>query len=411
MITDRRTEFEATLARTAEAARPGGRRGAGARVALQGRAPSLQQEPRRGRSGDQLRHPGRLRLHHAARLHGVAVRPRLQPGLSLAELGAPVRHRRVRPRPVRAHGARRPGLRRDRLRGDVRDHDRRHRLRRDLGLRRRLARQRDDALPRRALRSPLPPVRDHHARDLRDGQLLDDGRRADRRLLVHHGEGDAGADNHPQGERLRARRARGRGALVPGAVQAPAPEHARDHHRLRLPRAPRRRARRGVPVLPRPRDQPAEGLLGHARAGRLRLVPVPPVPHRRPQPLHRLADPERLLRRRRPPRRARPADRGRTSPRRAAVALLEVNDLRTVFKTREGEVHAVDGVSFAARAWTDARDRRRVRLRQVGHRELDHGHRPAAREGRRRLGDVRRPRAGRPQGVRAREHPRHARSR
>ena len=30
-----------------------------------------------------------------------------------------------------------------------------------------------------------------------------------------------------------------------------------------------------------PRDQPAEGLLGHARAGRLRLVPVPPVPHRR----------------------------------------------------------------------------------------------------------------------------------
>jgi len=29
------------------------------------------------------------------------------------------------------------------------------------------------------------------------------------------------------------------------------------------------------------------------------------------------------------------------------VALLEVNDLRTFFKTREGEVHAVDGVSFS----------------------------------------------------------------
>jgi oligopeptide/dipeptide ABC transporter ATP-binding protein len=28
------------------------------------------------------------------------------------------------------------------------------------------------------------------------------------------------------------------------------------------------------------------------------------------------------------------------------MALLEVNDLRTVFRTREGEVHAVDGVSF-----------------------------------------------------------------
>ncbi len=29
------------------------------------------------------------------------------------------------------------------------------------------------------------------------------------------------------------------------------------------------------------------------------------------------------------------------------MALLEVNDLRTYFKVREGEVHAVDGVSFA----------------------------------------------------------------
>jgi ABC-type dipeptide/oligopeptide/nickel transport system ATPase component len=29
------------------------------------------------------------------------------------------------------------------------------------------------------------------------------------------------------------------------------------------------------------------------------------------------------------------------------VALLEVNDLRTYFKTRAGEVHAVDGVSFS----------------------------------------------------------------
>ena len=28
------------------------------------------------------------------------------------------------------------------------------------------------------------------------------------------------------------------------------------------------------------------------------------------------------------------------------MALLEVEDLRTYFKTREGEVHAVDGVSF-----------------------------------------------------------------
>ena len=48
----------------------------------------------------------------------------------------------------------------------------------DLRLRRRLARQRDDALPRRAVRAALPAVRDHHARDLRRRQLLDDGRRA-----------------------------------------------------------------------------------------------------------------------------------------------------------------------------------------------------------------------------------------
>jgi ABC-type oligopeptide transport system ATPase subunit len=29
------------------------------------------------------------------------------------------------------------------------------------------------------------------------------------------------------------------------------------------------------------------------------------------------------------------------------MALIEVDDLRTFFKTRAGEVHAVDGVSFS----------------------------------------------------------------
>ena len=29
------------------------------------------------------------------------------------------------------------------------------------------------------------------------------------------------------------------------------------------------------------------------------------------------------------------------------MALLEVDDVRTYFKTRAGEVHAVDGVSFS----------------------------------------------------------------
>ena len=38
-----------------------------------------------------------------------------------------------------------------------------------------------DALPGRALRPAVPALRHHHADDLRDGQLLDDGRRPDGR--------------------------------------------------------------------------------------------------------------------------------------------------------------------------------------------------------------------------------------
>ena len=40
---------------------------------------------------------------------------------------------------------------------------------------------------------------------------------------------------------------------------------------------PGRRPRRGVPVLHRPRHQPADGFLGVARPGRLRRLPAPPV--------------------------------------------------------------------------------------------------------------------------------------
>ena len=83
--------------------------------------------------------------------------------------------------------------------------DRRH-LRLDLGLRRRQARQRADALPRRALRAAVPAVRDHHARDLRRRQLLDDGGRALDRELVHGRAHRARPDDHAQGERLRPRR-------------------------------------------------------------------------------------------------------------------------------------------------------------------------------------------------------------
>ena len=46
--------------------------------------------------------------------------------------------------------------------------------------------------------------------------------------------------------------------------------------------------------------------------------------------------------------------------------VLEVSDLRTVFATRDGAVHAVNGVSFSIGAGRAARGRRRERLGQVG---------------------------------------------
>src|SRR5262249_37071794 len=67
-----------------------------------------------------------------------------------------------------------------------------------------------------------------------------------------------------------------------------------------------------------------------------------PVSHRHPERGDRLADPDGVLHRRRSPRRARPADGGG-----GMTPILEVQDLRTYFKTRRGDVHAVDGVSFS----------------------------------------------------------------
>src|SRR5215218_9124322 len=162
--------------------------------------------------------------------------------------------------------------------------------------------------PRRPLRVAVPAVRDHHVGDLRHGQLLDDGRGADRGLVVHHRPRDARPDHHAEGERLRARRQRARRPLVPGALPALAAEHAGGDPDLRLPRPTGRRARRSVSLVPRPRHRASAGFVGDAGAGRLHRLPDAPLHHRDPEPLHRLADHQRLLHRGRAARRTRPAD-------------------------------------------------------------------------------------------------------
>ena len=49
------------------------------------------------------------------------------------------------------------------------------------------------------------------------------------------------------------------------------------------------------------------------------------------------------------------------------MALLEVENLRTQFRTDDGVVQAVDGVSFTVERGATLGDRRRVRLREERH--------------------------------------------
>ena len=101
-------------------------------------------------------------------------------------------------------------------------------VRLDLRLRRRLAGQHDDALPRRAVRPAVPAVRDHHARDhRRNAHQVDDGARTLHRELVHGSAHRPRPDHHSQTERLRTCGDRRGGALVPRPRAASRPEHAR----------------------------------------------------------------------------------------------------------------------------------------------------------------------------------------
>ena len=124
--------------------------------------------PEQGRSRRRRRlHPGPPLLHLLADHLAVhRKRGELRGGETEPEPAASVRHRQVRPRPLHPHGRGRPGVDPDRLRRHLRHPRLRRHLRLDLRLHRRAARQRADALPRRALRPAVPALRDHHAPDI-----------------------------------------------------------------------------------------------------------------------------------------------------------------------------------------------------------------------------------------------------
>src|SRR4029077_3442725 len=100
---------------------------------------------------------------------------------------------------------------------------------------------------------------------------------------------------------------------------------------------------RAVPLVPRLRHQAADTVARLARCGRP-AVPAEVVADSHAGPRARADRPLRQLRRRRPARRARSA--AEASPGVMAEPILSIRDLAVEFKTDDGIVHAVDGISY-----------------------------------------------------------------
>ncbi len=91
----------------------------------------------------------------------------------------------------------------------------------------------------------------------------------------------------------------------------------------------------------------------------------------------------------------------------ASMALLSVEDLVVRFRTREGTIHAVNGVTFELEEGRAPRPRRRVRLRQERDEPRDHPAPPQARRAHRgRARPLRRPGPHQPAGGRGPGDPR-----
>ena len=272
----------------------------------------------------------------------------------------------------------RPDLDRDRLRRhDRHPADRRH-VRLHLRLRRRHARQRDDALPRRALRPALPAVRDHHDPDHLNQGAVDFKTmvialaiaswfitaRIVRGQIITLKQNDYVRAAHAVGARwyrilVRHLLPNTLGVLIIAVF-------------LELPGVVLGEAFLSFIGLGINPPDASWGSMAQEGRDAYRLDPLDIVdPERR----HRHARALRELHRRRPPRRPRPAHAGDVrTPWRSSRS---TTSRRTSTPARASSRRSTAS-SFTVDEGQDARDRRRVGLRQVGDRALDHGADPEA---------------------------------